>query len=332
MDSDIVAPADFKDRKTGLIVFGALTILMGCFCGLSVLLMIAAPMLAAKSASPPPPPPPHVTMFGAAMYGGMAIALIWLGIGSIMARRWARALLAIWSWSSLLFGVFAVVIMAIWVPRFNAAMSATQPPGQAPASAQFVVMLIIFLFSGIMFVLLPLLWALFYGGKNVKATCEALDPVVRWTDRCPLPVLAMSLWLGFGALTMLLGATIRNATPFFGMLLSGWPGTVFFVFLALLWSYSAWALYHLDRRGWWIIFSAMILFCISNVITYSRHDLGEVYALMGYSTEQIAAVQKLGFMGTGLMIWSSLITVPFLGYLWYIRKFLPSRPTDALTN
>jgi hypothetical protein len=83
--------------------------------------------------------------------------------------------------------------------------------------------------------------------------------------------------------------------------------------------------YRLDRRGWWVIFTATILFCFSNVLTYSRHDIREVYASMGYQTAQIAE----GFMGGKTVVWSSLLFVaPFLGLLLYIRKFMTgAQPT-----
>ena len=80
---------DHKDRSTGLLIFGILTILLGCVTGLLLLMMLAG-QVAVRSA--------HVTTVPASIllldvfiYGILAVALIWLGIGSIKARRWARA-------------------------------------------------------------------------------------------------------------------------------------------------------------------------------------------------------------------------------------------------
>jgi hypothetical protein len=124
---------------------------------------------------------------------------------------------------------------------------------------------------------------------------------------------------------MLLMPAFHSMTPFFGLLLTGVPGTVVYVLMAVVWSYGAWALYRLDRRGWWVIFIAMILVSVSTVITYSRHDVSEVYSAMGYTAEQLAAVQALG-MGSKMMIWMSLAgIVPLVGYLLYIRKFFTDR-------
>src|SRR5882757_285048 len=100
-----VPPPAYKDRSSGLVIFGILTLLLGCLAGLFVPLMLFGQMMAAKA--PNAPPVNHATMLpGVAVYVLLAVALIWLGIGSIKARRWARALLLIFSWSWLIMGVF----------------------------------------------------------------------------------------------------------------------------------------------------------------------------------------------------------------------------------
>jgi hypothetical protein len=141
--------------------------------------------------------------------------------------------------------------------------------------------------------------------------------------------LAVSLWLAFGTFTMLLMPAYHSTAPFFGMLISGVGGTVFYLLLAVVWGYCAWALYRLKLLGWWIIIVAMVLFSISNVITYSFHDLSETYAAMGYSEGQLAEIRTMGF-DSQWMRWASVaFTVPILGYLLYIRKFLGRRPEIA---
>ncbi len=317
MDS---APAAFKDRKVGLVIFGVMTVLAGCCCALLVPLMIVGTQMAARSPNPPPTAPSLLPV--AAIYGVLAIALIWLGIGSIMARRWARALLAIWSWSWLVLGVVAVFGMALLFPTIRSSMQAAQPAGQPPLppGAQSAVLAVTLAMMAVLFVLLPLIWALFYGSKNVRATCEFRDPVTRWTDRCPLPVLAVSLWMIFSVLSMGIMPAMHSVAPFFGLMLSGVAGTVFYLCLAAIWAYAGWRIYHLDLRGWWILVVALVLFAVSNVITYSRHDLGEVYTRMGYGVQQTAQIQ--GLIGNHFAVWSSLIfVVPLLGYLFYIRRF-----------
>jgi hypothetical protein len=117
------APLPYKDRSTGLIIFGILTILLGCLAGLFVPLMLVGQAVSAKTTGAPAPF--STILPGLSIYGILAVALVWLGIGSIMARRWARALLLIFSWSWLVMGLFVLVIMAFLMPKMLANMSAS---------------------------------------------------------------------------------------------------------------------------------------------------------------------------------------------------------------
>lgn len=314
--------ASFQDRKTGLVIFGILTALLGVLCALIVPLMFFGQQMAAKAGTPQ-----SMQMIAPAilMYGGLAVVLVWLGIGSAMARRWARALLLIFSWSWLLMGVVGIGMMAFMLPHIMETAHAAAPPGQPPLpeSAATIATVVMMVLSGVIFVLLPAAWLLFYRSPHVKATCEAYDPVVRWTDRCPLPVIALCLWLAFSAPMMLLMAVAyKGVMPVFGVFVTGLAGSALYVLIALFWSYAAWALYKLDRRGWWLVAVTMCLFSLSAFITYSRHDISELYVLMGYPAEQIAQIQKFGVFKGQTMAWMTLVGfAPFLGYLLYVRKY-----------
>ncbi|HEY2802233.1 MAG TPA: hypothetical protein VGI85_16720 [Chthoniobacterales bacterium] len=329
MDFTPSTTAQYKDRKGGLIFFGLVTVLLGLLAGLFVPLMI----FAARMAPPAPntPAPPNMVPI-AVVCGVLAVVLIWLGIGSMMARRWARALLAVWSWSWFAVGLISCAAFAFMAPALAKAFRAARPPGQPQLSgvAQTMIVLVPIFILALIYLVLPLIWGLFYSGRNVKATCEARDPVARWTDRCPLPVLAVSLWLCFGALFMLTMPTLHSVAPLFGLLLSGPSGTVFYICVAAIWGYGAWAIYRLDWRGWWVIFVALTLFSISSAITYGGHDLNEVYSRMGYPPAQVEQMRAFGFSGrSALVSWSIIFTLPFLGYLCYIRKFFPHNGETA---
>ena len=86
---------EFKDRQTGLIVFGILEILLGCLCALLVPLMIWGQAMSAQATGGAPNF--RMAIPGALVYAMLAVALVWLGIGSMRFRRWARALLLILS-------------------------------------------------------------------------------------------------------------------------------------------------------------------------------------------------------------------------------------------
>lgn len=318
------SPIPYKDRSAGLIIFGILTILLGCLAGLFIPLMLFGQVAAAQA-----PGGPHVQssiLPAIFIFAILSIALVWLGIGSIMARRWARALLLIISWGWLIMGLLDSLFMAFLLPKMFANITASATPGHpalppAAATAFAVVMCLIF---GVIFVLLPAIWTFFYNSRHVKATCEARDPVTRWTDACPLPVLGLCLWLMVTVPMMLVTPLmVRGVMPFFGVFLTGLPGMILCLCIAAIWAYAAWSLYHLDRRGWWVILIAMCVMTASSLLTFARHDIIEMYHLMGYPAAQIEQIRKSGLMVGNLMEWMTLFfMVPFLGYLLYIKRYL----------
>lgn len=69
--------------------------------------------------------------------------------------------------------------------------------------------------------------------------------------------------------------------------------------------------------------AVIIVMSISNVLTFARVDIIEVYQKLGYPQAQINLIKQQGWMTSGFMIWSSLFwVVPMLGYLvWTKRLF-----------
>jgi len=319
---------DYKDRSTGLVIFGILTLLLGCLVGLFVPLMLFGQMLAPKS--PDAPPMNHAAILPAiGIYGLLAVALFWLGIGSIKARRWARALLLIFSWSWLIMGIGMTTIMPVIMSKSFANLPPnpkTGQPAMPPAALTGMVIGMTFFFF-IFFVLAPAVWTYFYNSRHVKATCEARDPVPRWTDACPLPVLAICLWTWFCVPMMLIWPLTGMAVmPCFGMFVSGLPGALFCLIIAAVWGVAGWWLYRLEARGWWLILVAMVLFMVSALVTYANHDIMEMYQLQGLPQAQIDQIQKLGlFTGNRIGWLTALCSLPFLGYLLFIKKYFKSK-------
>jgi hypothetical protein len=323
------SPVPYKNRSAGLIVFGVLTILLGCMAGLMVLLMLLGQIMGSAVQKPEAQLPFSTLLMAVAIYGGLAVALVWLGIGSILARRWARALLLIFSWCWLIMGLSAILFLAFFMPPLMKSLAGGGRPGQPemPQAAVGVMLVFMFLIWGVGFVVLPAVWTYFYHSRHVKATCEARDPVTRWTDACPLPVLGLCLMLVVSAaMFLLMPMAMHGILPFFGMFLSGLPGSLLCLALAGVWSYAAWSLYRLQARGWWLILIALLVFLLSSVLTYARHDPMELYGLMGYTPaqlEQLNQFNQTGLLTSGHMVGLMLISMtPFLIYLLWIKKYL----------
>jgi hypothetical protein len=84
-DSDALAAPAYKDRSTGLVVFGVLTVCLGAVAALFVPLMFFGQMAAARMH--PQSVNAATPLTAASFYGFLAVVLIGLGIGSMRARR-----------------------------------------------------------------------------------------------------------------------------------------------------------------------------------------------------------------------------------------------------
>ena len=313
---------DFKDRRTGLIVFGILEIVLGALAALMVPLMILGQAMAARTNQEPMAV--HQLIPAAVSYVVTSAVLIVVGIGSCTNRRWARALSLVVAWSWLAIGVLSLVMMAFFLPSI---LKTSQPKGQqVPEAALLIGMIVSMIFIGILFVLVPGILVFFYRSPHVKATCEARNPSPSWTDACPLPVLGMSLWLGLGSLGALaMPLSTHGVLPFFGKVLSGLGGSLCCVALALLWGYCAWAVYRLRSAGWWIVLISLCVVSVSAWITFSHIDLPELYRVMGYSDRQIDTIKQFSLIqGNAMAYWSLAGVIPMLGFLLFVKRYFRS--------
>jgi hypothetical protein len=310
---------DFKDRRAWMMVFGIVQILCGLLAGLMIPLMILGQVMAARVTQDAAPLRQMVA--GVAFYGVVAVGLIWVGTGSCLARRWGRALSLVVAWSWLLMGVITLGFMAVLLPTV---LRASAQQGQAmPEMVQKIVLGVAFVVTAVMGVVVPTILVLFYRSQHVKATSEARDPVPRWTDASPLPVLGLSLWLGLGALVLLLMPVSANGVlPVFGRLVSGPVGWLISVLLAAMLAYLAVAMYRLKPISWWLAVALMVVGAASAVVTFSRVDLLDMYRLMGYGDRQIEMMKPYLFLqGRGMGYLSAGGSLLWLGYLLWVKRF-----------
>lgn len=259
------------------------------------------------------------------MYSFAAALLVTLGIGSIQARRWARALNLILSWVGLITGTFATIVIAVFLPRgFLSAFqqAAAKTPNTAPLSTAAVaaVLTFVIVFLSILLIVVPLAFLLFFGRKDVEETCKRRDPVERWTDRCPLPVLALSLILGFGGTYALLLAITTPMLPFFGRYLTGLPASGGLGLLAGVYLALAFGIYRRRPAAWSVTIVFATLRLISAFVTYRRGDLFRAYSEMGWSQGQLEQLRSNPMIHSGVG-WGLVLTVIFLAYLLWIRRY-----------
>lgn len=313
----------FKDRKVRLILFGILQLALGALCVLLVCFMILGMFMAAslnRDATTPIAPMNISFMIpGMLVYLLAAAWFISMGIGSIMTRRWARALVLVSSWLWLIGGIGGFAGVLVFMPAMYDQMGKT---GQMPPGAIAIMKYVMMAFMALFCVIIPGLLVLFYSGKNVKATCEFRDSRVRWTDKCPLPVLAVSFLFGMWAALMPLMAFGMYPVPLFGWALTGWPATAVSLITALLFGYVAWGTYKLNLKAWWGAILLIIAWILSAGITFSRIGLLGFYEKMNFSPEQMDLMREVvPKNGVAMAAICGLWSLVILGYLVYTRRY-----------
>ena len=307
----------FKDRKVGLVVFGIFQILLGILCTLFLPLMILAALLDKNNASGS-----SLSMMIPALlvYASLAAWFITMGIGSIMARRWARALSLIASWLWLIFGLSGFLFILVIMPDMFKQMN--QGGQQMPPAAIAVAKAVMFGMLSVIYVILPAMFLFFYQSRHVKATCDARDTKTRWTDACPLPVLALCLLFGFWAATMPFMGLYNWVLPFFGCVLSGPVGAVVAVALMFLMGYISWGTWHLRMTAWWCAVVSTFAWMVSTALTFTRMDLMQLYERMNFPAQQLELMKQTPMPhGPAMVAFFVVWFVGFLAYLFYTKKY-----------
>jgi hypothetical protein len=242
-----------------------------------------------------------------------------MGIGSVVARRWARALILVSSWLWLICGALGFVFMMRVIPNMFNKMGENS---QIPAAVEIAVICVMIAFMAVFYVIIPGLLVLFYSGRNVKATVEYRDPQIRWTDKCPLPVLAISFISAGWAISMFCVAIYNWTIPFFGSLLSGTQGAIVILVLTLLLVYMAYGTYKLDIKAWWCALLIIIGWSLSTIITFSRVGIQAYYDKMGFSAQQLESMKQYGtIFGSNMVLFTSFWAIAVIVYLIYIRRY-----------
>ena len=326
IDPGAASQSDFRNRRGGLIAVGVLQILFGAFFLLAFgLMLLGLAALATMSGQEGAPTVElRFTIPGLLLYLGLAAWNLSMGIGSVMARRWARALVLAQSWICFVGGAITMAFMVVLMPDMFLRMAAHKQMPSETAATMTAVMLI---FGAIFYVVLPGIFILFYGSPHVKATCERRDPRERWTDRCPLPVLAASLVAAAMAVGLPSIGIYRWTLPFFGTILTGGAGAAVALGSTALLAILAWGLYRLRPAAWWGAAALIAVWCASVAVTFARTNLLEFYEKMGYPAAQLEILRSMPIVTQSSMIVGMALFwgVAVLAYFAGIRRFFTAR-------
>ena len=302
----------YRDRRTALLIAGVLEILLGVGAWLIVGLMIfAASMVTAQGAGSKGSMIP-----GIAVYGIAGLVFVMLGVGSIRARRWARALWLVVSSFWLIGGVLAAAVVALLMASV--------------AGVESILLIAILSFFAVFMIGLPASLLAFYRSPHVKATCEAAAPEPCWTDGCPLPVLGAALWFASMTLTLpWMGWLYGGLYPFFGHFVRGAAGHGLWIASGLLSGIATYGIYRRIHTLWLLGLVLVLVQGISATVTYAVVDPKELFAAMGIEGAALEQIERMGMIRPSYMIGSVAAAIlPMVGLLLWARACFPKRSTE----
>jgi len=312
---EAVSYPGFKDRKTGLVLFGIFEIIISLVFALLAFVFIGyAVFHKSFAAQAGTVMTPYIGLF----YALLAVWFMWMGIGSIKARRWARALLLVSSWLWFSIGIGVLVFLAVFMPDMQKLIAQKGQMSESMASnVKYAILGTIF----VIYIVVPGVLILFYGSKNVKATCEFRNPQISWTDKCPLPVLAVSLIYVIKASSPILVVSYGNTIPFFGYILNGAAAAGMALVIFFLSCYIAWGAYKLNIKAWWCALVFTFVWTLSSVVTFLRVNIWDFYEKMNLSTQQMEMMRQYAMPQSSMVIYSVILGAAVLGYLLYTRRY-----------
>ncbi len=248
----------------------------------------------------------------------------------------AHALTLIASWIGLISGISITIVFTAVLPvSFLAGMHAAnnQNAGVSTGVMAAILTFMIVIFA-VCLIGIPTAFVIFYSRRNVLETCRRRDPVERWTDRCPLPVLAACVLFISGAVYSLFFGITTPIFPFFGKYITGIPAGIVFVFFAALDFFLAWAVFRRRIFAWWLAVCVIGIRIISYAITFERRNILEAYSRLGWSSASIQMLRQNPIARSGVIQWWGLgVSLVFLGYLIYLKKyFKPAGPSEIVSS
>lgn len=317
----------YRDRSTGLMLFGLAEIgiaLLGLgLTALMSLLMISPALRVAQQQAGST----RSMLAGFLVYPLAAAFFATMGVGTLLGRRWARAIMLVVSWIWLAFGILASVAMVFLLPKIMKAAYAAGTAGQAEGARAVKGCVTVVAGVGVLlvYIVLPLVFWLFYRSPHVKATCEIKDPRQRWTDRCPQPVLAGVFFIGYCSVGGLFGLAY-GVFPLGAYLLTGAAALVAFLGLGVANAVLCVGFYRLRPAAWWGVLTLWGAFGVSSFVALIRGvPWREMYRVMGTPEAQLEVMEKSGILaalqGPGLAVPVVLGFAAAFAYLFWVRKY-----------
>lgn len=287
----------------------------------------------------------------------MAAAQIWLGVGTILCRRWSWKLLYSLGWLYTGWIVISGIAMLGFIPGYlkmmeimmelpstmasstgsgsggSGAPAAPPTPPPMPTGMMGGLSVVWMLFSLAINAVPGVILIIVFGLRNVRLTCEMYDPEPRWTDKVPVPVLVM--WLtAIGAVGYLITFAIPSL-PLAGIFLP--TSTVTLIFAGLLVSIGlmaavAYLTPKLNPLAWWILMISSVVSTALYLMFMTRLDIETVWnwlAKLGvpesarteFEKEMPPELVEVIFDMSTNWLPTVLTSIAVIGYLAWIKRF-----------
>jgi len=316
----------YRDRSLGLVVFGVIEILIGAFCALLVPLALLAWWVSGGDANGSATL--RSTLAVVVIYLVMAALFVWLGVGSIRARRWACDVMLAISRIWLMTGVCTLLLSWFVLPGLLRGVGAAEG---LPSEILLVAVGVTLAIVSLIYVLLPGAFVLFYRSPDVMATCRARDPRSQFTDECPPRVLTLAVLWGMAAISVVAMPAYDWAFPFFGRLLLGAAGAVPWIAVFVVCAALAWGSCRRRPWAWWGAVAATAAAAATTVVTSIRISPEAMVRALPIADDQMQILASISWPGVWaislvwITVWASMLI-----YLFTMRSFF--RPHPPLVN
>jgi hypothetical protein len=318
-----------KHKRGWLVAIGIVLLFATVMTGCGAVLMPVMLFLPQPQGQPPAQLPMTQLVMIALMYATVSAAFGWLGIGCLIKRRWSRPLTLILSTHWLIIGILSILSTLATYPI---AIATIQADKTVPKSAILLILAAGLAIVAVVMVILPAAILLVMKSPDMRSTVEHYDPTPRWTDRCPIKVLGLSLTLYVTGLFFAFGIAYA-AFPIAGVLLRGLPAILTVSIIAGLLILSGYWVYKLQDRGWWLGLLTISIVTLAMIPSVFFVPAVDFYRAMGTPEEQLPVIaeheQLLKATFMGMMI---LFAIGFAAYMFSIRPLIQAARAKSLAT
>lgn len=246
-----------------------------------------------------------------------ALFFVAMGVGTIRAKRWARALMLVVCWPWLLTAALFAILAAVFLPALRG-LVAEAAPDPSVAGPVVTVLGVLLLLQA----LIPLGLVLFYTRSAVRLAFDTRDPHPDWTDGRPLSVLALALVMWCGGAGSLLSGIVGRSVLLFGHSLARTGAIAAAAILAVVWCWLGWAIYRLKSWALWPNILFVTAIHLSWWMDLRRQGLAGFLGLGSGDLAALPPVARQAWMQSGAAWIAILSAAIWIAVLVWLRPHL----------